>query len=739
MGKEKMIFSIKNIPMKRKLITLFLIVSLIPVIIVGIWSGILSKNALLQQSYNHLESIRDIKKNQILDYYRSLTKELESLASTVQTMQSEALKGLTTIQVHKKSQIEGFFKKRFADTQVLGSNLTVINALSNFQQAFQREQRVRGSRWNRVNKQYGKWFTQYKNAYDYLDLMLVNRQGNIIYSVAKNSDLGKNLNQGRLRNTNLAQCYRSARRGTSIQDFSYYFPTKKQAMFLCQPIKKANTVIGFLVLSIGKKATNAIVQNRVGMGKTGETYLFGKYQNRSSFRSDMLTMGNGRYKVGASIAKNKMPQYLTRALNGYSGQSNYIDSAKNPVFVVFHNLKIRGLNWVIVSKMNTQEILVKKIQGSDQDYYKSYLKKMGYYDLFLIHPNGQIFYTVEKESDDQTNILTGKYKNSNLGDGVRKSLQTKQISFSDFAPYAPSNGAPAAFLSYPITFNGKITLIVAIQIPAERINQIMRLRTGMGTSGESYLVGSDKRMRSDSYLDKTGRSIKASFAGSIEQNGVDTVASREALVGKKGTKIIQDYNGNAVASSYTSLHFGKARWAIIAEIDEYEVLAPIRKITYTILIILASIALIVIFVALSIANGIANPLIKGTKLSQSIAKGDLSQNIQIKQNDEIGQLAKALQTMVAQLRNIVGEIYTASTQVLSGSNQLSESAQLLSEGATEQAASIEETSASIEQMSSNIQQNAENARQTEKLSQTAANDAKETGVAVDKAVTAMHE
>ncbi len=54
------------------------------------------------------------------------------------------------------------------------------------------------------------------------------------------------------------------------------------------------------------------------------------------------------------------------------------------------------------------------------------------------------------------------------------------------------------------------------------INAIMHQRDGMGQSGETYLVGSDKRMRSDSFLDPKSRSVQASFAGSIEQNGVDT-------------------------------------------------------------------------------------------------------------------------------------------------------------------------------------------------------------------------
>ena len=68
----------------------------------------------------------------------------------------------------------------------------------------------------------------------------------------------------------------------------------------------------------------------------------------------------------------------------------------------------------------------------------------------------------------------------------------------------------------------------------------------MGETGESYIVGSDNRLRSDSFLDPIGGSVQASFAGTIEQNGADTLAVQQGLIGIISTQIIQDYNDNAV-------------------------------------------------------------------------------------------------------------------------------------------------------------------------------------------------
>lgn len=70
-------------------------------------------------------------------------------------------------------------------------------------------------------------------------------------------------------------------------------------------------------------------------------------------------------------------------------------------------------------------------------------------------------------------------------------------------------------------------------------------------------------MRSDSFLDPEGRTVSASFAGNVKNNGVKTEATMEAFQGKSGDKIIEDYNGNRVLSSYSSLDIGDFTWALV--------------------------------------------------------------------------------------------------------------------------------------------------------------------------------
>ncbi|MCP3952658.1 MAG: methyl-accepting chemotaxis protein, partial [Desulfobacterales bacterium] len=313
------------------------------------------------------------------------------------------------------------------------------------------------------------------------------------------------------------------------------------------------------------------------------------------------------------------------------------------------------------------------VDASGNEFYVKYQKMYGYYDLFLVNPDGYCFYSAAREADYQTNLVSGKYASSNLGKLVRKVLQTKQYGMVDFAPYAPSNGDPAAFIAQPVVHSGDVEIVVALQLPLDAINSVMQQREGMGETGETYLVGPDKLMRSDSFLDPANHSVKASFANPSKGN-VDTEATQEALAGKTESKIITDYNGNPVLSSYTPLKLGDVTWAIIAEIDEVEAFATVKTIKWLIgIVALVGIAAI-IGIALLITRSITKPI-----------------------------------------NRIIEGLNEGAEQVSSASGQVSSASQQLAEGSSEQAASIEETSASLEEMSAMTQQNADHANQADNL------------------------
>jgi methyl-accepting chemotaxis protein len=144
-----------------------------------------------------------------------------------------------------------------------------------------------------------------------------------------------------------------------------------------------------------------------------------------------------------------------------------------------------------------------------------------------------------------------------------------------------------------------------------------------------------------------------------------------------------------------------------------------------------------IVMALFITRGIVVPMRQGLEFAQKVSDGDLTQRIAVDQKDEIGQLAKALNSMSQNLREVMSGIQEASEQVASSSEELAAAAENLSSGATEQAANLEETSASIEQLTASVQANTDNAEQVSRISSTSAQKADAGGRAVRQTVDAM--
>ncbi|WP_395397512.1 methyl-accepting chemotaxis protein [Novosphingobium sp. BL-8A] len=139
------------------------------------------------------------------------------------------------------------------------------------------------------------------------------------------------------------------------------------------------------------------------------------------------------------------------------------------------------------------------------------------------------------------------------------------------------------------------------------------------------------------------------------------------------------------------------------------------------------------YLALLIARGLKSA---GDAMSQ-VADGDLTRTVEVKSNDEIGDLLGHVNTMIERLRGVVGDATVAAENVSTGSQELSANSEQVSQGATEQAAAAEQASASMEEMAANIKQNADNAAQTEKIARQSSKDAESSGVAVNRAVGAM--
>ncbi|MFQ3303740.1 MAG: methyl-accepting chemotaxis protein [Oceanospirillaceae bacterium] len=306
--------------------------------------------------------------------------------------------------------------------------------------------------------------------------------------------------------------------------------------------------------------------------------------------------------------------------------------------------------------------------GGEKDYYTTYIETFGYYDLFLINPDGYIFYTAAKQADYQTNLIDGTYAESHLGRLFQQVITTGEFGFGDFKPYAPSNGEPASFIAQPIkSADGNIAMIVALQISLQGVNRVMGERSGMGATGESYLVGYDYLMRSDSFLDPINHTVKASFADP-ELGRVESEAVKSAFAGKTGSQFIVNRAGKSILSAYTTVNILDTEWALLAETNKSEAFSPVEELKILMLKVgIIGMILILIF-AYFISASIGRPIrsLSGlfTKLDES---GDFSlRNKDISSTDEIGQMAGAVNQHLESLQNAIGAVNRVVTDVSKG-------------------------------------------------------------------------
>jgi len=627
----------RDLSLRIRLLAFFLLVGIIPFAVSGFIAATNSSSALEEQIFDSLTAVRQVKKERLESYFAARKGDVSVLANTVTAMKDEGFAKLEAIQALQKIQLEADFDKRFKLMADVQNNLRFTEGIKLFTAAF--KQGVKSETYKSLSTAKKKGFKTFLIQSNFYDLFLIDPEGNVVYTVAKESDFGVNVKTGSLKSSSLGHVYAESRTQTVVEDFAWYEPSKTQAAFFATPLTdNAGRYIGSAVFQMSADSINKITQQRSGLGKTAESYLVGKHNNKTSLRSDRLL------KKG-KIGDEELGADVTAVISGDTGQISKLGSTGILKISVYTPLDISGLNWGIISSAEMEEVVVPKTEGEDKDFLVKYKKAYGYNDLFLIDPSGFIFYTTDHDLEYRTNILTGQYASSNLGKLIGQVNKSKTFGFADFKLYEPSNYYPAAFVAQPVVKDGKVELIVVLKLSIKKINEVMQQRAGMGETGESYLVGSDNLMRSDSVFDKTHK-VKASFEN---PNGgsVKTQALKDALAGNEGAIMIDNYRGVPVLSSYTQLKVFNTTWALIAEIDEEEALQSVTSLRRYMMILGLIIGIVIIAFALYVAKSIANPIVNMANTIIKISEDrDLTLDVPVESNDEIGHMSASFNNMM---------------------------------------------------------------------------------------------
>jgi len=271
-------------------------------------------------------------------------------------------------------------------------------------------------------------------------------------------------------------------------------------------------------------------------------------------------------------------------------------------------------------------------------WFRTFLRERNYYDIFLLDLKGNLVYTVFKELDYATNLASGPWKDTDLGNAfraARDSTRADSLHFFDFKPYVPSRDAPASFISTPLfdTQGQKIGVLV-LQMPITRINAVMKNSAGLGRTGETFVIGADGLMRSNSRFSETSTVLKVSVRNS---------AVEAALSGKAGFQSGADYHGMAAEVFAMPFEFHGTKWAIAAAVGTAEAYASIANLRNTMTLIALVMLIVIAAAGLYLTRGITSAISTLTDAMRRLAGGDLEIDLSgIERDDEIGDMTRAV-------------------------------------------------------------------------------------------------
>jgi class 3 adenylate cyclase len=298
---------------------------------------------------------------------------------------------------------------------------------------------------------------------------------------------------------------------------------------------------------------------------------------------------------------------------------------------------------ILVSELNQtpEEELKDSIEGKRRDFLTQIQAfqtligfSIGFEDVKIIGKDGDIFFSLGR-------IEKGNFLNDPL---FQKGLQS---SFVDFEPFQNSKKmiVVSPIFSEDSKIGDEAIGVVVSRMRTAAIDNILLNRSGLGDSGEIYIVNSNFLMLSESrFMENT-----------IFQQKVDTIGVQKCFIeGIDYEGLYPDYRGISIyGSSYCAEDLG---FVLLAEIDEAETIQPIlilqERIFQTGLLITTGMAII----AFIISRTLSKPLIKLKNAANTIAEGNFEVRTKIKTTDEIGELSHAFDSMAQKLQDSIIEI-----------------------------------------------------------------------------------
>lgn len=368
--------------------------------------------------------------------------------------------------------------------------------------------------------------------------------------------------------------------------------------------------------------------------------------------------------------------------------------------------------------------IYKKLFDSIQPVFDGFLKVhdpglTGYRDFVIVSAShGHVLYSARRGRDLGVVLTKGEFKDSGLTRVWQRVVKTGNPAMADFSIY-PATKAPEAFLGVPVRDDeGRVRGVLAMRLGTEQINTLFSSSEAIGRTAESFTVGKDFLMRTDSRFEKDPTVLK---------KRVETDAARAALQGKTGTLVDRDERGASVLTAFSDVGFDRQAdlgadfdWAVISKIDQKEAFESIRSLRWRILLMAVCIVGVVAGAAVLLSRGIARPITMIAAIAGEVSRGDLTVEVpDLKRSDEVGTLADAFRFMVSNLRDQIAQVREGVGILSQSANEISTTVSQVATSTAQTSSAVSETTTTVEEVRQAARLASEQAKKVAQSSQQA--------------------
>ena len=392
---------------QSKLLIMLLTVSVISVLIAGIIGYLSGTSSLRDAEYRRLTQLRDSRDREITAFYNGVTNAATVLTHSSATV--TAMKDFTgafadlqkaPLPAGARESVDNYYASIFdpalekgsgekvdaglfrptSNAQTYLQSLYTVPAKGDFDASVKIQNAGDPSAWSKLNERYQPFFSDFASRFGFDDAMLLDTDGNVVYSTYKQADLGANVLAGPYKTSKLADAYRQTMRASSVDeviltDFEDYAPAYgKPTPWILTPIGDGGGIYGVLAMQLSVDGINNVMTtNKTWQSETGETYLAGPdrlmrsvsrelVQNPEKFAKDVVANGTPedvakrQVQLGDSVLLQPVnTTAVNQALSGQSGVTTAKSYLGPENLVAYAPLKLHGLNWAVVAKVDRSE------------------------------------------------------------------------------------------------------------------------------------------------------------------------------------------------------------------------------------------------------------------------------------------------------------------------------------------------------------------------------------------------